>query len=92
MGCVIQRSDNGQKPTHRQTYQTDPEDFDGSCYYSKEQSLVSVEGVVNMPSANASPRTLYDKVFRDHIVDERSDGTTLLYIGERTPKVSYPDD
>lgn len=34
-----------------------------------------------MPSANSAPRTLYDKVFSDHIVDERMDGTILLYIG-----------
>ncbi len=34
-----------------------------------------------MPSANRKPRTLYDKVFQDHIVDERDDGTILLYIG-----------
>ena len=37
--------------------------------------------IVNMPSAVQKPRTLYDKVFQDHIVDERSDGTILLYIG-----------
>jgi 3-isopropylmalate dehydratase len=34
-----------------------------------------------MPSADIKPRTLYDKVFQDHIVDEREDGTILLYIG-----------
>jgi hypothetical protein len=34
-----------------------------------------------MPSADTKPRTLYDKVFQDHIVDEREDGTILLYIG-----------
>lgn len=33
-----------------------------------------------MPSADIPPRTLYDKVFQDHIVDEREDGTILLYI------------
>ncbi|KAK0511421.1 hypothetical protein JMJ35_005994 [Cladonia borealis] len=33
-----------------------------------------------MPSADQKPRTLYDKVFQDHIVDEREDGTILLYI------------
>ena len=38
-----------------------------------------------MPSANKKPQTLYDKVFQDHIVDEREDGTILLYIG--TPPV-----
>lgn len=35
----------------------------------------------NMPSAVKPPRTLYDKVFEDHIVDEKDDGTILLYIG-----------
>jgi 3-isopropylmalate dehydratase len=34
-----------------------------------------------MPAAEGAPRTLYDKVFQDHIVDERLDGTILLYIG-----------
>ncbi|KAK5467476.1 3-isopropylmalate dehydratase [Exophiala xenobiotica] len=33
-----------------------------------------------MPSADSQPRTLYDKVFQDHIVNEQSDGTVLLYI------------
>jgi hypothetical protein len=35
----------------------------------------------NMPSAEGRAQTLYDKVFQDHIVDERLDGTILLYIG-----------
>lgn len=35
-----------------------------------------------MPGAVAAPQTLYDKVLRDHIVDEREDGTILLYIGK----------
>lgn len=33
-----------------------------------------------MPAAEGRPQTLYDKVFQDHIVDERLDGTILLYI------------
>ncbi|KAK6579800.1 hypothetical protein PZA11_007508 [Diplocarpon coronariae] len=33
-----------------------------------------------MPTAEG-PQTLYDKVFQNHIVDERLDGTILLYIG-----------
>jgi homoaconitase/3-isopropylmalate dehydratase large subunit len=33
-----------------------------------------------MPSAVAPSSTLYDKVFRDHIVEEKEDGTVLLYI------------
>jgi 3-isopropylmalate dehydratase len=36
-----------------------------------------------MPAAEGRPQTLYDKVFQDHIVDERLDGTILLYIGKR---------
>ena len=35
-----------------------------------------------MPGVVKPPRTLYDKVFEDHIVDEKEDGTILLYIGE----------
>lgn len=38
-----------------------------------------------MPTAEGRPQTLYDKVFQDHIVDERLDGTILLYIGELEP-------
>jgi homoaconitase/3-isopropylmalate dehydratase large subunit len=34
-----------------------------------------------MPSAVKPPQTLYDKVFEDHIVEEKDDGTVLLYIG-----------
>ena len=34
-----------------------------------------------MPTAEGRPQTLYDKVLQDHIVDERMDGTILLYIG-----------
>ena len=34
-----------------------------------------------MPSATPKPRTLYDKVTQDHIVNEQDDGTILLYIG-----------
>ncbi|KAI9785300.1 MAG: 3-isopropylmalate dehydratase [Geoglossum umbratile] len=33
-----------------------------------------------MPSAEKKPQTLYDKVFYEHIVDEKPDGTILLYI------------
>ena len=31
-------------------------------------------------SATAAPKTLYDKIFDDHIVDRQPDGTCLLYI------------
>lgn len=35
-----------------------------------------------MPAAEGrQPQTLYDKVFQSHVVDERLDGTILLYIG-----------
>ncbi|KAH0837029.1 3-isopropylmalate dehydratase, large subunit [Fonsecaea monophora] len=33
-----------------------------------------------MPSIQSSPRTLYDKVFQDHVVNQQPDGTVLLYI------------
>ena len=33
-----------------------------------------------MPSAESKPKTLYDKVFEDHIVNEQEDGTCLIYI------------
>ena len=38
--------------------------------------------IFNMPGIQGKPRTLYDKVFQDHIVDEKPDGTVLLYIGK----------
>ncbi|MCU4180938.1 3-isopropylmalate dehydratase large subunit [Bosea sp. BH3] len=31
-------------------------------------------------TANNGPRTLYDKIFDDHVVDRQDDGTCLLYI------------
>jgi 3-isopropylmalate dehydratase len=42
---------------------------------SVKSSLIDI-----MPSAVAAPQTLYDKVLRDHTVDEKDDGTILLYI------------
>ena len=36
-----------------------------------------------MPGIVKPPQTLYDKVLHDHIVDEKDDGTILLYIGEQ---------
>ena len=33
-----------------------------------------------MPGAISGPRTLYDKVFDDHIVNQQDDDTILLYI------------
>ena len=34
-----------------------------------------------MPGAEGTPQTLYDKVLQAHVVDEKLDGTILLYIG-----------
>lgn len=34
-----------------------------------------------MPGTERNPQTLYDKVLSNHIVDEKLDGTILLYIG-----------
>lgn len=31
-------------------------------------------------TATSAPRTLYDKIFDDHIIDQQDDGTCLLYI------------
>ena len=42
-----------------------------------------------MPSAVSRPLTLYDKVLRDHIVDEKEDGTILLYIGLSMRKLQF---
>lgn len=39
-----------------------------------------------MPSTAGGPQTLYDKILADHIVDEKLDGTILLYIGTLTHK------
>ncbi|KAI4275941.1 MAG: hypothetical protein L6R35_006248 [Caloplaca aegaea] len=33
-----------------------------------------------MPAADTPPRTLYEKVFQDHVVDEKNDSNVLLYI------------
>ncbi len=33
-----------------------------------------------MSAGNSAPKTLYDKIWDDHLVDEQSDGTCLLYI------------
>jgi len=30
--------------------------------------------------ANGAPKTLYDKIFDDHVVDRQPDGTCVLYI------------
>ena len=33
-----------------------------------------------MAAASSGPKTLFDKIWNDHVVDEQPDGTTLLYI------------
>jgi hypothetical protein len=35
-----------------------------------------------MPASDRNPQTLYDKVLSAHVVDEKLDGTILLYIGK----------
>ena len=48
-----------------------------------------------MPSASKKPQTLYDKVFSEHVVDEKADGTILLYIGlswSRPPSLGHQAD
>lgn len=42
-----------------------------------------------MPGADRKPKTLYDKVFEDHIVNEQDDGTILIYIGMCNPSLCY---
>ena len=56
----------------------------GQAPSSNPFPLTELSDLLAMPSADKKLRTLYDKVFQDHIVDERDDGTILLYIGERT--------
>jgi 3-isopropylmalate dehydratase len=34
-----------------------------------------------MPASERNPQTLYDKVLSAHVVDEKLDGTILIYIG-----------
>lgn len=34
-----------------------------------------------MPGSERAPQTLYDKVLQAHIVDEKLDGTLLIFIG-----------
>lgn len=38
-----------------------------------------------MPVSDRNPQTLYDKVLSHHVVDEKLDGTLLLYIGASGP-------
>jgi len=41
-----------------------------------------IKHLAKMPVAEKAPQTLYDKVLASHIVDEKLDGTILLYIGK----------
>jgi len=33
-----------------------------------------------MTTSNGNPRTLYDKIWDDHVVEKNDDGNTILYI------------
>ncbi len=33
-----------------------------------------------MSASSVAPRTMYDKIFDDHVVDRQADGACLLYI------------
>lgn len=48
------------------------------CIIQKPLGLVRTSN--KMPSIEGKPQTLYDKVLQAHIVDQRLDGTILLYI------------
>src|SRR5262245_32827899 len=40
-----------------------------------------------------NPRTLYDKIWEDHLVDEQPDGTCLLYVDRHlVHEVTSPQD
>ena len=64
-----------------------------SAFYREASSILNPSklqvDIEIMPSADQKPRTLYDKVFQDHIVDERDDGTILLYIGTVNVYISF---
>lgn len=48
---------------------------------SSPLSKLSPIHTAKMPESVSKPQTLYDKVLSKHIVDEKLDGTLLLYIG-----------
>jgi hypothetical protein len=54
--------------------------YSHSLYPCPHISFPSSFPLPTMPSAESKPRTLYDKVFQDHIVNEQEDGTCLIYI------------
>ena len=41
---------------------------------------ISLKGYEDMVATSTAPRTLYDKIFDDHVVDRQDDGACLLYI------------
>src|SRR5690606_30678137 len=45
--------------------------------YRSAPSSFHIDGLTQM---TAAPRTLYDKIFDDHVVDRQDDGTCLIYI------------
>lgn len=47
-----------------------------------KDSILSHAQIATMPAPVGTPQTLYDKVLSAHIVDEKLDGTILLYIGK----------
>jgi homoaconitase/3-isopropylmalate dehydratase large subunit len=44
-----------------------------------------------MPGIVKGPQTLYDKIFNDHIVEEKEDGTIILYVGMSTLSIDTLD-
>jgi len=40
----------------------------------------AASGGLREATASAGPTTLFDKVWRDHLVDQQPDGTSLIYI------------
>lgn len=52
---------------------------DGGCNTSRTHSVRTHCTTFKMPGV-IQARTLYDKVFEDHIVNQQEDGTALIYI------------
>lgn len=46
----------------------------------KSKLCSPVTTCTTMPSAIPTPRTLYDKIWDDHVVDLKEDGLALIYI------------
>src|SRR5262249_13110687 len=43
-----------------------------------QEMPIALTRTLAMPQS--APRTLYDKIFEDHVVDRQADGTCILYI------------